>query len=705
MPEISKKKKRFLESIGIDINDLPPEFEKHSDTIESTLSKEEIEFLNRENLTGRYQKKFCLRDLVGTTHPDYTDKTWLEAFLLSKRGDSAVEQYFKNPEYYSKDLKQFDQSSTRHETPLELYESDGKFFINGGNNRLSLIMMKYLAEMSKTQTEEERAKIDNKYTFVADVQSVPEDKDIMYMLNMLSENYTTNARIKRTSKDDKSCEYTITMEDKVIKVTNKEELEQVLRDSYNLDKSQSIDELKDNIANLIQDRIVYQARQDQNRGRILNDMFPNLQQFQESVIKLRKFGIDNKLYDGIDLKNINLSELSNKAIAMAEREEKKRTEEQQKKEQEKEQKAKAEQEAKAKTEKESKERSLKRKQEIAVALKKEYIENQTQEIPDSVEKTYYELKQEEIKFCGLSSKLGLNYSITRTDDTNIYSSINQMKENMKKISEQVQKIDDPSKLGKVAGILQDLNGLTRNGIIISEHGQMLQDTFEKSFDLKVQNLIKNSRLTMLEQEKGQVESEKISLIGKILGKGRLKQTKLDNIELKKQLLMTEGLKEKEIYSLEDSLSDLYTYSQCELGRNLTLEMQQFLNVIKTEPQLKQMIDQQSLKEQFNQKVSDRQNVGQLVPVNKDIRISNRHQANLLQAQNNEINRQIQNNRARTVTKQNDLSSISINKTNALNKFQSMVDEINLSIQIRETSQQQKIEPMKRKMDGKSIDDD
>lgn len=691
MPEISEKKKKFLESIGIDINDLPPEFERNSDTIESTLSKEEIEFLNRESLTGRYKKKFCLRDLVGTTHPDYTDKTWLEAFLLSKRGDSAVEQYFKNPEYYSKGLKQFDQSSTRHDTPLELYESDGKFFINGGNNRLSLIMMKYLAEMSKAQTEEEKSKIDDKYTFVADVQPIPEDKDIMYMLNMLRETYTNNARIQRISKDDKSCEYTITMEDKVIKIKNKKELEQVLRDSYNLDRAQSIDELKDNIANLIQDRIVYQARQDQNRGRILNDMFPNLQQFQESFIKLRELGIDNKLYDGIDLKNINFSELSNKAIEMAEREEKKRTEEQKKQEQEKEQKAKAEQKARAKSEKESKERSLKRKQEIAVALRREYIGNQTQEIPDSVETTYYELKQEEIKFCGLASKLGLNYSVTRTDDTNIYASINQIKANMQKISEQVQKVDDPSKLDKVAGVLQELDGLTKDGTITSEHRQMLQDTFERSFDSKVQSLIKNSKLSMLEQEKGQVESEKISLIGKILGKGRLKQAKLDNIELKKQLLMTGSPEEKETYSLEDSLSDLYTYSQCELGRKLTPEMQQFLSVIKTEPQLKQMIDQQSLKKQFEQKVSDRQNVGQLVPVNEDRRISNRHQADILQVQNNEMNRQIQSNRARTVTRQNDLSSISINKTNALNRFQSMVNEINLSIQTRETRQQQRTE--------------
>ena len=196
---------------------------------------------------------------------------------------------------------------------------------------------------------------------------------------------------------------------------------------------------------------------------------------------------------------------------------------------------------------------------------------------------------------------------------------------------------------------------------------------------------------MLEQEKGQVESEKISLLGKILGKGRLKQAKLDNIELKKQLLLTERPEEKGTYSLEDSLSDLYTYSQCELGRKLTPEMQQFLGVIKADPQLKQMIDQQSLKMQFEQKVNDRQSVGQLVPIDENRRISNRHQANILQVQNNEMNRQIQNNRARAVTRQNDLSSISINNNSALNRFQGIVNEINLSTQTRETRQQQRVE--------------
>lgn len=143
--------------------------------------------------------------------------------------------------------------------------------------------------------------------------------------------------------------------------------------------------------------------------------------------------------------------------------------------------------------------------------------------------------------------------------------------------------------------------------------------------------------------------------------------------------------------MEDSLSDLYTYSQCELGKGLTPEMKEFLSVIKTDTQLREMIDQQQLRQQLDAKVSSRQTEGQLIPLNENRRISNRHQADILQVQNREIGRQIQNNRARAVTKQNDLTAISINNNSTLSRFQNMVKEINLSTHTRELRQQQRTE--------------
>lgn len=526
MQEISEKKKKFLESIGIDINNLPPEFERHSDSMEGTLSREEIKFLNRESLTGRYKKSFCLKDLVGTTHPDYTDKTWLEAFLLSKRGDDAVEQYFRNPDYYSTGLKQQDQSNLRHDTPIELYESDGKFFINGGNNRLSLMMTKYLAEMSRAKTEEEKQKIDEEYTFVAEVQPIPKDKDIMYMINMIREAYGDRVIIERTADNDSDCKYAVKLGEETIIISSKEDLEQVLRDSYRVDRIGNLDELRGNIEKLIYDRIVYRARTDTNKGEILNSVFPNLQQFHESFIKLKEYGMVDKLFEGIDLHSLSFTELSNKAIQIAGREEKRRIEEQQRKE---------EQQAEEARKRESEQR----KKDVALGLKKEHIEQQVASIPNSLETTYYELKQEEIKFSDLAKKLGLSYSITRTDDTNIHSSIEQIKSNMRRISEQIQRVDEPTKLDKVSGVLQELEALTQDGTIKTEHSTELKETFEKSFDAKVQELIRSSKISRLEQERGKVESEKVSIIGKLLGKGRLKQAKLDNIDLKMQLLMLE----------------------------------------------------------------------------------------------------------------------------------------------------------------------
>lgn len=97
MQDISPQKKRFLESLDIDLENLPPEFEKYSHNLESKLSREELSFLNNSNLTGIYKKTFCLKDLVGTAHPNYRDKTWLEAFLTTKRGNDAVKKYFANP--------------------------------------------------------------------------------------------------------------------------------------------------------------------------------------------------------------------------------------------------------------------------------------------------------------------------------------------------------------------------------------------------------------------------------------------------------------------------------------------------------------------------------------------------------------------------------------------------------------------------------
>ena len=321
-----------------------------------------------------------------------------------------------------------------------------------------------------------------------------------------------------------------------------------------------------------------------------------------------------------------------------------------------------------------------------VSFKKDEIRNKGRKIPNSLETTYYQLKEEEMKYVGLARKLGLRYSETKINDKDIHSSINLIRDNIQRIINKVQKVNDVEKLNKVKGVFLELEGLTLKENITIEHGEMLKENFTKSFDIKVQNLIKKSKISKLEMEREQIESEKISIIGRIFGKESLKQAKLDNIDIKKQLLMFEEEEEKCEYSLEGSLSELYAYSQYELGSKHAPEIQGFLKVVKSDAQLKPMIDEQKLKQKIENKVSERKGKGQLVPVEKS-KLSNRQQANMIQNQNSEMNRQLQNSRIKKLTKQNSISVIKMENTSTLLKFYDIVNEIRLSTNIKDNNEQ------------------
>ena len=227
MRKISSKKREFLESIGVDLENLPSEFEKICIGMIG-MSDEEIKFLYNNNLKIDFNRKFCLKDLVGTKHENYFDVSWIDFFIASKRGDEAVEKYFENPNYYFNDLKKKDQSNLQHTTPLQLYEKNGKLFIRGGNNRLSLIMMKYLAEISRAKSEEEKEKINEKYTFVGRIASVPKDKELIHLLNLLSSKYP-DAIIKKITQNPEDCKFRIQIEDFVKIVRDKKELKTLLK--------------------------------------------------------------------------------------------------------------------------------------------------------------------------------------------------------------------------------------------------------------------------------------------------------------------------------------------------------------------------------------------------------------------------------------------------------------------------------------------
>ena len=148
------------------------------------------------------------------------------------------------------------------------------------------------------------------------------------------------------------------------------------------------------------------------------------------------------------------------------------------------QKAKVEEVAKTKGKKETSERITNKR---ILSFKKDEIRNIGENIPNNLEITYDNLKEEKVKYTELARKLKLTYLEPKIDDKDIHFSIDLIRNNLQRIINQVQEVNDLEKLNKVRGVFSELEDLTLDGTITADHAKMLKENFVKSFDTKVQN--------------------------------------------------------------------------------------------------------------------------------------------------------------------------------------------------------------------------
>ena len=147
---ITPIKRRFLESIGIiSIEDIPNSFYDKIENLNNNITNSQKFCISDYNISPNRHNQFEIKDLVGTDHSGYAGKSWIEAFLSLERGDKNLELYFDNPNYYM----EFHDDSL-----LGLAKKDGKYYIldsaGGGNNRLIILKLKYLALVNQGKVEE-----------------------------------------------------------------------------------------------------------------------------------------------------------------------------------------------------------------------------------------------------------------------------------------------------------------------------------------------------------------------------------------------------------------------------------------------------------------------------------------------------------------------------------------------------------------------
>ena len=695
MQKISLQKRSFFNSIGLDTKNIPSELKVKTTNLTKKIPSEDVVFFKNKNLVTSERKHFRLKNLIGTVSNEYDGKSWIEIFVNNDKSDEMIKQYFKNPNYYFKELRKLDQTSLNHNNEIELYEDNGKFFVKDGTARLALMMTKYLLETSRAQTKEEQSLINKQYIFAANVKSAPKDRDVIYLINMLIEIYGTKLKISKVP-GNYECKYVLQYGDRIFEINSKKELENFIKNSYLPKSYKSEEKLKSKIAGLTKIGISYKLHEkSEDAFLVMGKIFPNYEFFVKYYKKAQKYNIENKLFSKLDLENITYEVILKNLIKVVKDEEKKIKEDNLKvtkenKSKEKKEKKQKKNVSEAKKEeqklKSAKNNTEKKEEDKAEELRKKLDENkkkineQVDLITENIETTYYKLKSEEARVMDIANSTNITLNIDKMNDDSINASINSIKENIIKTHKKINsagKIDDLKNINELS---KDLNKIIDSKNIVEGYSNEMESIFKTCFNKEIQKLITDSKLKKLEKQRLEIEQEKCSFFSKLLGKAKLKQAKLDNINLKKQLILSESQYiNKSYYYLEDGLSEVYTYLKEETDETCLSDIRLFLRNIEQNSQIKNMINQDKLNNLVKEKMEQKRNLPQLVLSKEKRKLFSKAQINLMEEKNNELKRVIQITRANSLKLQNTgMIPIlgNIKTTKSINKFCNNLNEIN-----------------------------
>lgn len=685
MEKISLQKKSFFNSIGLDVSNIPAELKLKSTSIQNSLPKEDIEFLKNNGLTVQGQKYFRLRNLVGTNKQAYNNKTWLEIFIDNEKSDEIIKLYFKNPNYYFKDLRKIDPLERNRDNNIELYEDNGKIFIIDGISRLSLMMVKYLLEMSRASSKEERALINKQYIFSANVKSIPKDRDIIYLVMMLENIYGSKLKVSR---DNPSEEYSLilTYGEKVMHLKTKEELENFIKNSYLPREHKSEDKLKTRINNLAKIGLEFEEDSDNDEiFLVMGKIFPNYEIFVKYYKKMLGYKIEDKLYSSINLSDVTYEQVLKLLINLIKQEEsnmKKKIEDTKKVSVgAKEKKSEGVKTKNTKNVSKTEENKVVDVKDLDNVKKK--VKDSVELINNSIEMMYYKFKTEESKMFELANQSTIALNIDRISDDTVNSSISSIKSVFLELENSITDDKDEAKLKNINDYIKSMKKNHLNESMISEYKEEMLRIYSACLNKHVQRIITDSKLEKLDIQREEIEKEKCSFFSKIIGKAKLKQAKLDNINLKRQLILSESqYADKLHYYVEDGLSDLYAYMKNEEEERCLVEAKSFIRLIESNMQVQNYIDNAKLNKQIKEKVEQKRNLPQLALSKEKRRLFSKAQINLMEEKNNELKRVIQITRANSLKQQNTgLVPIlgNIKTTKAFHKFCGELNKIEAEV--------------------------
>lgn len=173
MERPSEYKKEFLRQIGVDINNIHPSMFQ---MIEYLDEKDIV--LNSDSPSYQF---LCIDQISGTTHPDYRNISLIHVFKRLKRGERHCEDIVRQKslppfKHLRRALKQKGVCTSK------IISINGKYYINEGNHRITMLKICFLTEMKNARSPKKRDEIVAKYTFEFPVYEA-RMKDIIELSN------------------------------------------------------------------------------------------------------------------------------------------------------------------------------------------------------------------------------------------------------------------------------------------------------------------------------------------------------------------------------------------------------------------------------------------------------------------------------------------------------------------------------------------
>lgn len=674
MEKISLQKKSFFNSIGLNLENVPSELKLKASAMQEMVPADLVDFLSSIDESQGEYKYFCLKSLFGTDKEEYNGKTWLEILMENEKSDEILKQYTKNPNYYFSDLRKQNQDGLSHNGPIVLYEDNGKFFAKDGIARLALMMVKYLLEMSRTSSKEEKQMVNKQYVFSAKVLSVPEDKEIVYLVGMLKNTYGSKLEVNIKSVD--SCNMTLKYGGQSIEIKNKKDLQNFVRNSYLPKELKSEEKLKSKISNLAQIGLDYlNSGKNEELYMYMGEIFSNYDIFVKYYKKMQELGLEADFYKKIDLSDISYEQILNKLVKLVKQEEaniastktkgkvsgtektskvsqkdvKKIKDVNTEEIEEKATKIEIRKSTKGKHEEVTDERIEDKSPE---ALKKS-IDEKIEVLINSIEMMYYKFKTEESNVFELANETKVALNIDRINDDTVNSALNAIKSDTMELKAKISEEEDTYKLENINKYIVDVRKKELSDTVLGEYIEEMKKIFGACLNKHTQRIITDAKLNKLEIQREEIENEKCSFFSKIIGKAKLKQARLDNINLKKQLILSESqFADKLHYYIEDGLSDLYAYTKSEEDQRGLEEAKEFLRTIEVNMKIQNLLDNNKLNKLIKEKVEQKRNLPQLVLSKEKKKLFSKAQINLMEEKNNELKRVIQITRANSLKQQN-----------------------------------------------------